>query len=806
MSKKKQDKDDKGDKKGMQLLELAKELGLSCRQLRSFFVSKKVAIPEKRYTFIRLTPQQVEMARDVFVRRKMMMRRPFRARRSAKELAEHKLGIRTPKPAPTPTEKRERRRPTTRKRWSAEKTARPTTPTPPRPFRPPPPKTEAPPPPKEPPKRRLKETRPSKDQRIQSRMQRRLLMKKREEAYDIDVEEELYTEEEGEVRPQAPTAKETKEKKSPPVVKRPEKLEIEPPVTVRELSSALGVKTSELIFKLMRMGHRLTINDVVPEDVAAEIALDYGTELLLKKPKSVEELLAELEAPDEPDTLQPRAPIVAFLGHVDHGKTSLLDRIRRTNVAEHEAGGITQHISVCQIETEYGKITFVDTPGHEAFTALRARGANVTDIVVLVVAADDGVMPQTVEAINHARAADATIIVAINKIDKPNADLIKTKRQLSEHQLISEEWGGDTVMVECSALTGEGVDHLVEMISIVSEMLELKANPKRDAVGYVVEASLTEGLGVVATLIVRNGTLRVGDVVLCGTTYGRVRSMKDWRGRTIREAGPSTPVVMTGFPAVPEAGEKFYVVESMGKARELADMIEEKRRSVPAAARHITLETLHEHIRQQQIKELRLILKADAQGSVEGIQKILAPLETDEVRVRILHSGVGNVSEADVMLADASDAVIVAFNVGVPEKVRAEARVRGVQVRSYRIIYELADDVRKALEGMLKPEEKLVQTGRLVVRQAFKLRGVGIVAGCYVEQGKIERNAPVKIYRGDKLILESRVVGLKRFKDDVKEVNQGYECGVLIKDYDDVQVDDVIEAYRVEEVARKLEI
>jgi len=298
----------------------------------------------------------------------------------------------------------------------------------------------------------------------------------------------------------------------------------------------------------------------------------------------------------------------------------------------------------------------------------------------------------------------------------------------------------------------------------------------------------------------------VGDVVLCGTTYGRVRSMRDWRGRAMREAGPSTPVVMTGFPDVPEAGEKFYVVESMGKARELADMIEEKRRSVPAAARHITLETLHEHIRQQQIKELRLVLKADARGSVEGIEKILAPLETDEVRVRILHSGVGNVSEADVMLADASDAVIVAFNVGVPEKVRAEARVRGVQVRSYRIIYELADDVRKALEGMLKPAEKLVQTGRLVVRQAFKLRGVGVVAGCYVEQGRIERNAPVKVYRGDKLILESRVAGLKRFKDDVKEVSQGYECGVLIKDYSDVQVDDVIEAYRVEEVARKLEI
>jgi len=636
-------------------------------------------------------------------------------------------------------------------------------------------------------------------------MQRRLLLKKREEAYEIDVEEELYGEEPERFVPQPAEPKEEKPKKAPVEVKRPTHLELEPPFTVRELSSALGVKTSELILKLMRMGHRLTINDAVPEDVAAEIALEYGTELIVKKPKSVEEILAELEAPDEPQTLKPRPPIVAFLGHVDHGKTSLLDRIRRTNVAEQEAGGITQHISACQLATEYGPITFIDTPGHEAFTALRARGANVTDIVVLVVAADDGVMPQTLEAISHARAAEATILVAINKIDKPNADLIKTKRQLSEQGLVSEEWGGDTVMVECSALTGEGVDHLVEMISIVAEMLELKANPERAAVGFVVEASLTEGVGVVATLLVRNGTLRVGDVVLCGTTYGRVRSMKDWRGRSLKEAPPSTPVVMTGFPEVPEAGEKFYVVESIAKARELATMVAESRKKVPAAERHVTLETLYERIRQQKIKELRLIIKADAQGSLEGIEKVLSPLATEEVRVRILHGGVGNVTEADVMLADASDGVIIAFNVDVPEKVANEAKVRGIDVRRYRIIYELADDVRKALEGMLKPEERLVQTGRLVVRQAFRVRG-GVVAGCYVESGKVERDAPVKVYRGEKLLLESRITSLRRFKDDVKEVTQGYECGVMVKDYTDVQEDDVIEAYRIEKVARKLEI
>ena len=800
----------KKSKDGMQLYELAKELGLTSRKLRSFFVSKRVRIPEKQYTFIRLTPSQVEMARDVFIRRHMVMRRPFRARREQKEVAEERLGIKRPERRPRPPYRPSGPRRDGRAQPSG---APPRTPDTRRPGPPPrrrgeePVRADVPPPPKEPPRRRVGERKPvSKETKMEIRARKRLLRMKREGLQKVDVESELY---EGPARTQGTIAKSVKEKPRhvPQRVKRPEHLELEPPVTIREFSAALGVKAAEIIRKLMQKGMRIAINDAIPDEHVVELALEYGTDLVLKRTDHAEQAIEELErGPGDAKELAPRPPIVAFLGHVDHGKTSLLDRIRGTDVAGGEAGGITQHISACQVNTRYGPISFVDTPGHEAFTALRARGAQVTDMVVLVVAADDGVMPQTEEAYSHAKAAEVPVLVALNKVDKPNADRLRAKRQLGELGLVTEEWGGDTIVVECSAVTGEGIDNLLEMISIMSEMLEPRADPTRPAKGFVVESSLSEGEGVVTTILVRDGTLKIGDVLLCGPVYGRVRNMVDWRGNVVNEAPPSMAVSVTGLPQPPEAGEKFYVVADVQKARTVATEIGEGRKKTPPAARHITLESFYEHIRRRKVQELLLILKADAKGSLEAINKILSPLTTEEVSLKILHEGVGAVSESDVLLADASDAVVISFNVDVTEGARTEARVRGVQIREYKIIYELAQDMRAALEGMLEPEEKEVRIGRLVVRAAFQVPKFGKVAGCYVQQGKIERTSHVRVYRGEQLVAEGKVETLKRFKDDVREVTEGYECGVCVKGYKDVEVDDVIEVFTIEKVARRLEL
>jgi translation initiation factor IF-2 len=653
-------------------------------------------------------------------------------------------------------------------------------------------------------KRRVEDKRDvSRDEQRIIRAQKRLLKQRREEWDDI-VEEELS--EERDFTPVRPVEEKPPVEK-PKIVrefKRPEEVSLEPPISVRDLSAAIGVKAGEIILTLMREGARFSINDNLPDEKAFEIAQKYGVRLNLKREAPVEDILAKLEAEEgKKENLRPRPPIVAFLGHVDHGKTSLLDYIRKSNVHELEAGGITQCISAYKVKTSHGEVTFIDTPGHEAFTALRARGAKTTDIVVLVVAADDGVMPQTEEAISHARAADVPIIVALNKIDKPNADRLRVKQQLSKLGLMTEEWGGDTVVVECSAVTGEGVDNLLEMIFIVAEMLELQADPTRPASGYVIEAKLTEGVGVIATLIVRNGTLKVGDVVLCGTQVGRVRALYSTDGALLKDAPPGTPVQVTGLSEVPEAGEKFYVMDDLQRARELALELEERRKKAGTPT-HITFENLYDLIKQKKVKELRIILKADTEGSLEAIEKILSPMSTEEVRIRILHTGIGNISDSDILLADASDAVVVGFNVGKSEPATRLMRERGVQVRTYDIIYEMERDLKAALEGMLEPEEKKTQIGRLVVRQVFKIPKVGTIAGCYVEKGRVTRGAICRVLRGGKLILENQIESLKRFKDDVREIGEGFECGVGIKDYDDVQEGDLIEVYEIEKVARRL--
>ncbi|PZN12048.1 MAG: translation initiation factor IF-2, partial [Bacillota bacterium] len=515
----------------------------------------------------------------------------------------------------------------------------------------------------------------------------------------------------------------------------------------------------------------------------------------------------EQEPEEDPDHLQPRPPVVTVMGHVDHGKTSLLDRIRQTRVTAQEAGGITQHIGASVVEVGDKRIVFLDTPGHEAFTALRARGAQVTDIAVLVVAADDGVMPQTVEAINHARAAGVPIVVAITKVDKPEANPDRVRQQLTEYNLVPEEWGGDTVMVEVSSVTGQGIDELLEMILLVAELQELKANPNRPARGTVIEAKLDRGRGPVATVLVQTGTLRVGDAFVCGTTYGRVRALFDDRGRSIKEAGPSTPVEVLGASEVPDAGDRLEVVADEREARAIAERRQEERRrdEQSRAARGLTLEQFAQQARGEAgERELRLVVKADVQGSLDALVPALERLSNEEVYVRILHAGLGAISEWDVMLAAASRAIVVGFNVRPDTNARQTAEKENVEIRTYRVIYELLDDVKAALQGLLKPVIREVVIGQAEVRATFRVPGVGTVAGCYVTEGKVARNARVRVVRDGTVVYEGRIASLKRFKDDVREVNQGYECGVGIERFNDVKEGDVLEVFQEQEVARTL--
>jgi translation initiation factor IF-2 len=591
------------------------------------------------------------------------------------------------------------------------------------------------------------------------------------------------------------------------------KVELETPITVRTLSEALGIKHGELLMKLVGHGaaRTITINSNVEPAMAELVAIEYGREVEFKKQANVEDAATYvLEQEDRPEDMRPRAPIVTIMGHVDHGKTSLLDKIRVSNVVATEAGGITQVIRAWRVEHNGKPITFLDTPGHEAFTKMRARGAQVTDIAVIVVAADDGVMPQTKEAIQHAKAAGVSLVVAINKVDLPSANVERTKRSLYDLNVLPDNMGGDTPFVETSAATGKGIDDLLEAISLVAELKELKANPNKPARGTCLEASLSEGEGVRATLLIGEGTLRRGDVVLCGATYGRARQLYNDLGKPIEEAGPSVPVRLVGLDDVPNADDPFVVLPELTTARAIAEQRSDKLLEAAQPTRvPITLEKLGE----AQITELKVILKADYRGSIEAIRKELEKLVHEEVRVRVLEEGIGHITESDVWLALTSpeDTMIVGFNAVPDDRARALAEEKGVEIREYNIIYNLTNDIKAALEGKLKPKEEVIHLGRAVIRETFKVSRVGTIAGCYVTQGVIRRNAKVRVIREGVVVYPpaERTAGLeslKRYKDDVSEVREGFECGMKIAGYDDVKVGDVIEAYRVEQVQRTLEL
>ncbi|MFO0955854.1 MAG: translation initiation factor IF-2 [Isosphaeraceae bacterium] len=584
-------------------------------------------------------------------------------------------------------------------------------------------------------------------------------------------------------------------------------VEIEPPITLRSLSEAIGVKANELIRKLMNStGQLITINANIDEEMAQMLALEFGVEIEVVRERTAEDdLLSSFDEPEDENAegRESRPPVITILGHVDHGKTSLLDRIRRSNVVASESGGITQHIGAYQVEHNGQKITFVDTPGHEAFTAMRARGANVTDIVVLVVAADDGVMPQTKEAIAHAKAAGVPIVIALNKTDLPGINFNKIYGELSQEGLVPEEYGGDTPVVKTSALTGAGIPDLLEMLGIVAELRDLKGNPKRAATGTCLESSISEGRGVVATVLVQDGTLRVGDAVVCGEAFGRVRALNDDRGRPIQEAPPSTPVEISGLDTVPTAGEKFGVVDDITLAREIAETRRARGRQV-AERPALTLENLYTKMTEQKVKTLNLILKADVQGSLEALVKELDKLENAEVPLRILHKAVGGIGESDILLADASQAIVIGFRVAPEDRAISLAEEKKIDIRRYDIIYQVTDEIKKAIEGMLVPEIKEVHLGRAIVRQVFKISKIGTVAGCFVTQGSIERSSKVRLIREGREIYKGSIEALKRFKDDVREVREGFECGIKIGNFDDIKNDDTIEAYRVDVIRRTL--
>ncbi|MFA9380820.1 MAG: translation initiation factor IF-2 [Acetanaerobacterium sp.] len=570
-------------------------------------------------------------------------------------------------------------------------------------------------------------------------------------------------------------------------------------ITVGELALRLTVTASEVVKRLMRLGIMATINQEIDYDTASLVVLEFGAKVEKEITVTIEERLID-DTEDTAESLTERSPVVVVMGHVDHGKTSLLDAIRDANVIATEAGGITQHIGAYRVKVSDRYITFLDTPGHEAFTSMRARGAQVTDIAILVVAADDGIMPQTVEAINHAKAAGVSIIVAINKMDKPGANPDKVMQQLTEYELVPEEWGGDVICVPVSAMEHTGIDKLLETVLLVADIKELKANPDRHAKGTVIEAKLDKGRGPVATLLVQNGTMNVGDYVIAGTATGRVRAMLDDRGEAIKVAGPCVPVEITGLDEVPAAGDVFNVVEDEQLARKLVD---ERRHNAKeeqfSRYTRVTLDNLFDQIAEGEVKDLNIIVKGDVAGSVEAVRQTLEKLSSDEVRVRVLHGGVGAVSESDVMLADASNAIIVGFNVRPDPVARANAENMGVELRLYRVIYDAVDDVKSAMKGMLDPKFRDVDIGRAEVRQVIRITNVGTVAGCYVVEGKITRTAQIRIVRDGIVIAEDKILSLKRFKDDVKEVAQGYECGIGLTKFNDIKEGDVLEGYIVEE-------
>ncbi|MEG1560746.1 MAG: translation initiation factor IF-2, partial [Clostridia bacterium] len=575
-------------------------------------------------------------------------------------------------------------------------------------------------------------------------------------------------------------------------------------VTVKELSEKIGKPAAEIIKKLFVLGKIVTINQDIDFDTCALIASDFDIELELQVAKTYEEVLTEsADDIDEDSKMSPRPPIVTIMGHVDHGKTSLLDAIRHSSVTTGEAGGITQHIGAYTVSLNGKSITFIDTPGHEAFTSMRARGAQVTDIVILVVAADDGIMPQTIEAINHSKSAGVPIIVAINKIDRPSADVERVKQQLTEYGLVSEEWGGDTICVPVSAKAKTGIDELLEMVLLQAEVLELKANPNRLAKGTIIEAELHKGRGPIATVLVQNGTLKIGDTIVAGTTYGRVRAMTDDKGISVKTAGPSQPVAVLGFSEVPSAGDTLNVAEVDKLSRQVAEERKNRQKiEMLKGMTKISLDDLFNQIAEGQVKELNIIVKADVQGSVEAVKQALEKLSNEEVRVCCIHGGVGAITNTDVMFASASNAIIIGFNVRPDTGVRAVAEREKVDMRLYRIIYNAIEDVQNAMKGMFAPVFTEVEIGRVNVRETFKVSSVGTIAGAYVQEGKITRSAQVRVVRDGIVIHEGKISSLKRFKDDVKEVATGYECGIMIENFNDIKEGDIIEAFKMEEQER----
>ncbi len=583
-------------------------------------------------------------------------------------------------------------------------------------------------------------------------------------------------------------------KKHPTVVKIPDE------INVGELALRMKKTAAEVVKTLIKNGVMASVSDVIDFDTAAIIAEELGCKVEKEVIVTIEERLIDT-AEDKEEDLVPRAPVVVVMGHVDHGKTSLLDYIRHANVASGEAGGITQHIGAYQVQVNGKPITFLDTPGHEAFTAMRARGAMITDVAILVVAADDGIMPQTVESINHAKAAEIPIIVAINKMDKPEANPDRIKQQLTEYGLVTEEWGGDTIVCPISAKTGMGIDSLLEMVLLTAEMQELRANPNRSAHGAVIEAKLDKGRGPVATLLVQNGTLKQGDVIIAGTAVGRVRAMTNARGEKVTEAGPSVPVEIIGMGEVPGAGDDFHAVADERMARELVEQRKhEQKQAASSTVGKVTLEDLFSQIQAGEMKNLNIIVKADVQGSAEAIRASLEKLSCEEVRVRVIHCAVGAINESDVMLAATSGAIIVGFNVRPDNNARDNAARLGVDMRMYRVIYDAIDEIEAAMKGMLAPKFKEVELGRAEVRQVYKITGAGIVAGCYVTEGRIERKANLRLVRDGIVVHEGEIASLRRFKDDVKEVAQGYECGVTIEKYQDLKEGDVMEVFLLEQI------
>jgi len=601
------------------------------------------------------------------------------------------------------------------------------------------------------------------------------------------------------------TRKEEQEEADREAIKNGEEsqiIEIGGSITVKELAEKLKKPSNDVIRTLIFSGVMAAINAEIDFETAEKVCAEYG--VLVERKEETQELeVLEIEEDDE-ENLQKRPPIVTVMGHVDHGKTSLLDCIRKAKVTDTEAGGITQHIGAYTIKLNGEEITFLDTPGHEAFTAMRARGAQITDVVILVVAADDGIMPQTKEAIAHCKAAGVPIVVAINKIDKPGANVDRVKQELAEQGLLAEDWGGDTICEEVSAKQNLNIDKLLEMVLLTAEMLELKANKDRRAVGTVIEAKLDKGRGSVASLLVQNGTLRVGDSILVGSTYGRIRAMFDDTGKKIKSAGPSIPVEVLGLSEVPEAGDRFNQVKDEKTARNMAESRKDKLKAETLLANHrVSLEDLYNQIKEGKVKELAIIVKADVQGSVEAIKGSLEKLSTDDVKVRVIHGGVGAITETDITLATASNAIVIGFNVRPDNNAAAQADKDGVDIKTYRIIYEAMDDVKAAMIGMLEPEYKEVILGTAEIRSIYKISNIGTIAGCYVLKGKLQRNAEARVIRDGIVIFESSLSSLKRFKDDAKEVNAGYECGLTVEKFNNIQEGDIIECFMMEAIKRK---